>query len=190
VVERIQNEDESLKSIKVKYGEEEQEVEMDASELDRMQDKFDVKVRILTKSGKKISINGFAYIYDNLTKSLISLFDSMGLKMSKFKLFHGKEILGKDETIENIQSSEIGLNFFACESLGKPSKWRRFEDKYGDNTWSNAGRSHDRLTFIPTKDILFAGFSVWAAKDEPKFFLKYKIVLDGKTVIDKQNPIE
>jgi len=70
--------------------------------------------------------------------------------------------------------------------LGKPCRWKRFEDRYGDNTWSNSGRYHDRLVFIPTKDILMAGFSAWGPKDDPKYWMRYKIEVDEKVVLETQ----
>lgn len=62
--------------------------------------------------------------------------------------------------------------------------WARFQDRYGENTWSNAGNSHDRMYFIPTKDILFAGFVNWAPKDSPSYWIRYKIEIDDKLILE------
>ncbi len=62
--------------------------------------------------------------------------------------------------------------------------WFRFAEKYGENTWSNSGNGHDRLIFIPTKDILFAGFTNWAPKDDLKYWIRYKIDIDDKVVLE------
>ena len=44
--------------------------------------------------------------------------------------------------------------------------------------------------FVPQKDILFAGFSTYAPTVESKYFLKYKVEVDGEVKVDQSTPIQ
>ena len=135
-------------------AEDSQEIALEGDDLKRLQSKLDVKIRILSKSNKKMNVHGFAYTYENFKNSLSEIFISAGLLLSSHKIFHGKGIIDKDSSIEKLYSSQSGLNFFACESRGKPSVWKRFSQTNNGGTWSNSGNSFDRMTFIPNKNIM------------------------------------
>lgn len=105
-------------------------------------------------------------------------------------MIQGKEKVNKDTKVEDLYKTDAGLNFFAVEGFGTPFKWKRFEGPNGDNTWHNSGSSYDRIAFVPQKDIAFAGFSTFAAKTDSKYFIKYKIDIDGVVIIDQNQPVE
>jgi len=179
-------------SIKIKYvnAEDGQETTLEGEDLKLLQDKLDVKIRVLAKNGKKTTIHGFAYTYENFKKSLADIFVTSGLLLSKYKIFHEKDVVSKDLWIQKLYNSQSGLNFFACESIGKPSVWNRFGQFSSGSSWSNSGNSHDRMVFIPKKPIEWIGFSTYGPSNEDKYYLKYKIELDGNCVLDNQNPVE
>lgn len=174
------------KFVKVKFADSEAEPELieNDQELGKLIDQLPVKLRIIEKSGAKKTANGTVDINDGFKDGMEKLFSSLGLKVMKYKIFHGKDVLKNDASLDKLYLSDRGLDFFWWECLGKPSKWRRFEGKYGDNTWSNSGRHHDRIVFVPKKDIVFAGFSVFRPKDDPSFYMRYKIEIDEKVIFE------
>lgn len=112
VSSRETEEDGKLKSIKIKFGEEEEELTIQANELHKLVDNLPVKIRILNKSGNKITLKGELSVSDSLKAGLEKAFISLGLKSMKYKVFHGKDVLANDATIESTFKSDRGLDFF------------------------------------------------------------------------------
>lgn len=118
-----------------------------------------------------------------------------GLKAGSFKLFlSGKSELNKnnielpkDAKINSLYEPGIGINLFAIESLGKPGKWNRFPQVYESSTWSCSGSYTDSIVFIPTKDLMMAGFSLYKPKDDLKYYVKYKVEIGDKIV--QEDPV-
>ena len=183
-------EDNALKAVKVKYTDDEEVIEVSASNLDQLVNYLEATVSILTSKGLSYTLSGSFNLSNDLNTNFNELFATSGLRRSSFIMVHGKEKVNKEAKIEELYKSDIGLNFFAVEGYGTPSKWRRFDGPNGDNTWHNSGSSYDRIVFVPQKDIAFAGFSTFAAKTDPKYFIKYKIDIDGVVIIDQNQPVE
>lgn len=190
VTERHLEDEKELTAITVKYIGQEETAKIDSKDLSILKDKVPLKIRVLTKSGNKMTINSFVHLSDGIRNGLDNAMLCSGFKPNGFKVFHGKALLDKEKALRDLYTSDYELNFFACESLGKPKRWRRFADKYGDNTWSNSGRYHDRLYFVPQRDITFAGFSAWGPKDSPSYWMRYEVLLDDAPKIPKTTPKE
>lgn len=153
-----------------------------------------VYVRLLSKSGIKYTVKGQVNINDNLLKCIREAVEIAGLQPGKFKYLSTEEVkdnkleITKDTSVSSLYVPNEGITVFACEGLGKPSKWKRFSTHYEGSTWSNSGSYSDGLVFVPKQAISLAGFSTWAAKDEPSYFMKFKVEIDGRVVIEDQNP--
>lgn len=180
-------EEKELKGIKLKYPDSEDVVDMSKDDMYRLLAKIPLKLRVLTKSGNKITIKGFTFTNSKIKTGLADVMASAGLKLGKFKIFHGKDLLKMDETWEELYASDYELNFFACESLGKPRIWNRFPEINQYGTWSNSGRYHDRIAFVPNKDITFAGFSAYSPKELTEYYMKYKVEINDVIKVEQDN---
>jgi len=112
VTSKETEEDGRIKSINIKLGEEEKELTIQANELPKLVDHLPVKIRILNKSGNKITLCGEISVSDSLKAGLEKAFISLGLRVMKYKVFHGKDVLSKEATIESAYKSDRGLDFF------------------------------------------------------------------------------
>lgn len=118
-----------------------------------------------------------------------------GLISNRYKLFvtgkieNNKIEVHKDVKLKDLYDHDLGINLFAVESLGKPSKWKRFSTHYEGSEWSCSGSS-DGIVFVPQKDILMSGFASWAPKTDPKYLLKYKVEVDNKVVAEDKKETE
>ena len=190
ITSKVEDENQNLQKVTVRIDENDTEIELDQDQVSVLQNRIQVTFRILTKNGIKSTLKGFIAISDNFRSSLSTIFSWAELKLGNFKIFWGDKEVPKDATVESLWKSADGIQLFACESLGTPFKWKRFTGNNGDSTWSNNGNYTDSVVFVPQKDISLAGFSVWAPKDDQKYFMKYKIDVDGSTIIEDQNPTE
>ena len=174
----------------IRVDEDDKEIELDAEQAKVLQNRIEVTIRLLTKTGIKSTVKGFIMISENLRTSLANIFLWADHKIGNFKIFWGDKEMPKDATVESLCKGSGGIQLFAWESLGKPFKWKRFTGNNGDSTWSNNGNYTDSVVYIPQKDVTLAGFSVWAPKDDPKYYMKYRVDVDGATIIEDQNPTE
>lgn len=112
VVSKNEDEKEGFTELTIRYDENEENTVVKANQLEDFIDNLPVKARILAKSGNKISLNGVIHLDDSVKTGLDKIFASIGQKVSKFKIFHGKELLSKDAKLEQLYKSDQGLEFF------------------------------------------------------------------------------
>ncbi len=112
VASKEEEEDGKIKFIMVKIEGQEEEVKVPANQLDQLKDHLPVKIRILGKSGNKITLSSEIAISDSLAVGLEKAFYGLGLKAMRYKVFHGKDILSKNSTVEDCYKSDSGLEFF------------------------------------------------------------------------------
>ena len=112
VISKEEEKEGKIKSIKVKLEDVEAELKIQANEFHKLIDKLPVKIRILGKSGNKITLTSELAISDSLKDGLEKAFKGLGLKVMKYKVFHGKDILPSNAIIESTYKSDRGLDFF------------------------------------------------------------------------------
>lgn len=112
VISKNEDEKEGFTELTIKYDESEENTVVKATQLGDFIDCLPVKARVLVKSGNKLSINGTINLDDSIKTGLDKIFASIGQKISKFKVFHGKELLPKDAKLEQLYKSDQGLEFF------------------------------------------------------------------------------
>lgn len=122
------------------------------------------------KCGEKVDVTLLKVIVNSGAKGGGFKFFSKGLEITKGQSLTPGLLIEGDQIV-------------AVQGLGKPKQWKRFEKPYEHSTWSCNGRYADALTFKPQKNIIFAGFSSWAAKDDTSYDLKYQIEVDDSEVI-------
>ena len=112
IVSKNEDEKEGFTDLTIKYDEDEDNVTVKATEVEHFIDSLPVKARILLKTGNKIFLNGEVNLSENIKVQIEKIFASIGHKLSKFKIFHGKELLKKDVNLEQLYKSDQGLDFF------------------------------------------------------------------------------
>lgn len=190
------DEDDKPTKYLLKIADKKDPIELKPNQTNLLQNKLELTIRVLSKTGIKNTIHGQFDINEGLTQEIKSILEISGLNASRYKLLtpnkqeNSQIELPKDIKLETIYDPKNGIWVFAVESLGKASKWKRFATHYEGSEWSNSGSSADGIIFKPTKDILFSGFSTWAPKTEPKYEMKYKIEVAGKVICQDQNRTE
>ena len=180
-------------SYALKIGEEEEPIILKQEELSILATKVDVTIRVFSKTGIKNTIKGQLDTNQSMLTCTKELLDLSGLNSSRFKFLisgkteNNKIQLQNDTKFNSLYDENKEIIVLAVESLGKPSKWKRFSGNNGNSEWSNSGSSWDSVQFIPTKDILLAGFSNWAPKNDPNYYMKYKIEVNERVVAEDQN---
>lgn len=147
---------------------------------------MELYIRVVQKSGSKMTIEGEYDLSKNFKENLGNVFNAVGFKAANFKVFHNDTLL--DANTEFSKIFEVGKDtyLFAFESMGKPKKWTRFPRCYEYGTWS-CGGSADAIKFIPSKSITLAGFQVYVPKEDPDFEYSYEIKIDGNVVEEGPN---
>ena len=184
VTERVDDENGNLKQIKIRMDSLDSEaiVENTPEQMEKLTAFMDIYLRIIQKSGTKLTIKSKYVLSLNMKENLKNIFGASGLKDGNFKILHNDKLLDKNSEFEQIYEIDKDTYLYAFESLGAPKKWKRFRTHYEYSTWSNSGNSSDGIIFIPTKAVTIAGFVSYAAKDDPDYELKYKLEIDGNTV--------
>lgn len=193
VVEVERDEEEKATKVTIKQEGAEETTDLLPDQFNQLINEVDVSIRVLSKSGIKNTLKGKFNTNDTLKQSVNGILEISGIKANRYKVFLTKKLeenkieLPKDVDLEKLYESKIGVNLFAVESLGIPSKWKRFQTHYEGSEWSNSGSSADGIIFVPTKDVLLAGFAAWAPKTEPSYMMKYKAEVDGVVVEEDPN---
>lgn len=180
ISDRILDENDKLKEIKVRLESLDSEAVIPATEpeLSTLSDTLDINIRVVQKTGTKLTLKGQYSLFDNMTGNLKEIFSSLGFNSGNFKVFHNDTLLEKNAEIDKIYEHGKELYFMAFESMGKPRKWCRFPRAYEYGTWSNSGSCTDSICFIPSKNVTIAGFQTYAAKDEPEYEMKYRLKIN------------
>jgi hypothetical protein len=112
VVTKHENEQGEFTELTVKYIDEEETFTIKAADVNNLIDSLPIKARILTKTGNKISLNVAIRLDEDMKTGLNKIFASIGQKASKFKIFHGKELLSKDMRLDRLYKLDQVLEFF------------------------------------------------------------------------------
>jgi hypothetical protein len=97
VSEKIMDENDKPKEIKVRLESLDSEALIPATheELSILTDKLEINVRIVQRTGTKLTIKGDYSLLDNMNGNLTEIFKSMGFSVAKFKVFHNDKIVEK-----------------------------------------------------------------------------------------------
>lgn len=183
VTEKVTDDDGKLKEVKIRLDnlDSEASIQNDEKELAVLSDTLDVNIRVVQKTGSKLTIKGKYSLFDNMQGNLKSILGSVGFNSGSFKVFHNDKLVDKNIDIDKIYEPGKDIYFMAFESLGKPKRWMRFPKVYEWGTWSNSGSSSDGITFIPKQSIQVCGFVAYGCKDEAQYEMKYKLIINGQT---------
>ena len=119
VTERTEGDDGKLKSIKVSMpdmGIENTSIDYDENLSKILQSSMDISLRVVQKSGNKLTIQGAYDLNKNFTENMKSLFQAVGLNYNRFKLFHNSKLLDKDTEFSSIFENGKDINIYAFES--------------------------------------------------------------------------
>jgi hypothetical protein len=112
VVTKHENEQGEFTELTVKYNNDDETSTIKATDVNNLIDSLPIKARILTKTGNKISLNVAISLNEDMKTGLNKIFSSIGQKASRFKIFHGKELLSKDMKLDRLYKLDQGLEFF------------------------------------------------------------------------------
>lgn len=188
ITDRVMGDDDKLKELKIRLEglESEGAVQYNEKALEVLNENIEVNIRIIQKTGSKITIKGTYSLFDNMSGNLKEILGTMGFSSANFKVFHKDKLLEKNADIEKIYEAGKEIYLMAFESLGKPRRWIRFPRAYEYGTWSNSGSCTDSIVYIPNKAIQVAGFLSYSAKDDPDYEMKYKLQIGG--VVKEEGP--
>ena len=186
--DRISDDDGKLKEVKVRLENLDSEAIIQANENDLkvLSDTLDINLRIIQKTGSKITLKSSYSLLDNMQGNLGNILATVGFKANNFKIFYKDKMLEKNADIDKIYEHGQDIYLVAFESLGKPKKWLRFPKIYEYGTWSNSGGCSDSIVFIPTKSMQIAGFVSYAAKDDTDYEMKYRLKIDDVTKFETE----
>lgn len=187
ISERINGEDDKLKEIKVRLESMDSEAIIPATEkeLEILKDSLDMNIRVIQKTGTKMTIQGKYSLFENMKGNIATILKTAGLNESTYKIFHKDSLLDKNTDIDKIYEPGKDIYLVAFESLGKPKRWNRFP-RIDSSSWSNSGSCSDGIVYIPSKNVTIAGFVSYGARDDPEYELKYELKING--VLVEENP--
>ena len=188
MTDRVLDHNGELSEVKVRLESLDSEAVIPANENDLkvLSDTLDINLRIIQKTGSKITLKSSYSLLDNMQGNLGNILATVGFKANNFKVFYKDKLLEKNTDIDKIYEHGQDIYLVAFESLGKPKKWMRFPKIYEHGTWSNSGGCSDSIVYIPTKNIQVAGFVSYAAKDDPEYEMKYRLMINDVTKFETQ----
>ena len=104
VTERVNDENGNLKQVKIRIDSLDSEafVENTPEEMAKLAPFMDIYVRIVQKSGSKITVKSMYILSLNMKENLKNIFEASGLKDGNFKIFHNDKLLDKNSEFEQI----------------------------------------------------------------------------------------
>uniref|UniRef100_A0A7S3K7D7 PHR domain-containing protein n=1 Tax=Euplotes crassus TaxID=5936 RepID=A0A7S3K7D7_EUPCR len=98
-----------------------------------------------------------------------------------FKFFRGSTIIDGDKFLSSYQDIEEDMEIIGAAGFSKPYKFMRFKSTYEWPHWGYNRSTVDAACWIPNKNVILYGFSVYAAC-EPQFNLSFKVYINDTVV--------